>query len=85
MPKQSARVGSEVGLHARPAAVIARKAQEYDAPVFITLGDETVEATSGLMIMTLGAQFGDEVEISSDSEEAVEAIAELVEKALKPL
>ncbi|MDO5049229.1 MAG: HPr family phosphocarrier protein [Actinomycetaceae bacterium] len=85
MPKQTARVASEVGLHARPAAVIARKAQEFDAPVYITMGDETVQATSGLMIMTLGAQRGDEVEISSESQEAVDAIVDLVEQVIKPL
>lgn len=85
MIKRTARVHSEVGLHARPAAVIARKAQEYECPVYITLGDETVEATSGLMIMTLGAQEGDEVTISSENEDAVNAVVELVETAIKPL
>lgn len=85
MYTQTARVGSEVGLHARPAALIARKAQEFEAAVFVTLGDEAVEATSGLMIMTLGAQYGDEVVISSEDEEAVKQVSKLVEQAITPL
>lgn len=85
MFSQTARVGSEVGLHARPAAVIARAAQEFDEPVYITVGDETVEATSGLMIMTLGAQCGDEVTISSENEDAVKRVADYVTRVIAPL
>ncbi|MDO5729962.1 MAG: HPr family phosphocarrier protein [Actinomycetaceae bacterium] len=84
MPEKTVQVASEVGLHARPAAVIARKAAEFDSPVYITLRDETVEATSGLMIMTLGAQMGDEVVVSSEDPQAVEAVCTLVESAIKP-
>ncbi|MDO5034433.1 MAG: HPr family phosphocarrier protein [Actinomycetaceae bacterium] len=85
MYTQTARVASEVGLHARPAALIAKKAQEFEDPVFITRGDETVEATSGLMIMTLGADHGDVVSVSSEDEEAVKQVAYLVEQAITPL
>lgn len=85
MPQKTVQVASEVGLHARPAAVIARKATEFDSPVYITLRGETVEASSGLMIMTLGAQRGDEVTVSSDDSEAVEAVCALVESVIKPL
>ncbi|MDT3766990.1 HPr family phosphocarrier protein [Gleimia hominis] len=78
MVKRSATVASEVGLHARPAAIIAREAKRATSPVYISLGEETVEAQSGLMIMTLGAQYGDEVTVTSDDEKAVEAVCELI-------
>lgn len=73
-------VGSAVGLHARPAQIIAEKAEELDAGVMIgTPGEEPVDADSSLLIMTLGASNGDTVIVSSDDEAAARAIADLVE------
>jgi phosphocarrier protein HPr len=72
-------VGSAVGLHARPAALIAEKADELGAEVLIGLpGQEPVDASSALLIMTLGAGHGAQVEVSGDDNAAVEAIAALV-------
>jgi phosphocarrier protein HPr len=83
MPVLSAVVGSAVGLHARPAAIIAEKAEELGVEVLLCLpGDEPVDASSALMIMTLGAAKGDTVEVSGDDQAAVEAIAALVEQDL---
>jgi len=83
MPTKSVVVGSAVGLHARPAAIISEAAGELDAEVTIaTPGGEPVDASSALLIMTLGAGPGDTVEVSSDDEQALEQIATLVEKDL---
>lgn len=79
MPRITVKVGSSVGLHARPAAIISEKAGELDADVTLAVpGGNEVDAESALLIMTLGASCGDEVTISSDDEEAVKVIAELV-------
>jgi phosphocarrier protein len=83
MPTKSVTVGSAVGLHARPAAVISEAAGELDAEVTLAVpGGEPVDASSALLIMTLGAQKGDTVEVSSDEQAAVEKIAALVEQDL---
>ena len=83
MPSKTVAVGSSVGLHARPAQLIAEAADELDAEVLIGLpGDEPVDASSSLLIMTLGAGPGDLVEVSSDDPAALDAIAALVEKDL---
>ena len=83
MPTKSVVVGSSVGLHARPAALIAEAAEELDSEVTIGIpGDEAVDASSALLIMTLGAGAGDTVEVSGDDQAAVDAIAALVEKDL---
>ncbi|MCW2771959.1 MAG: phosphocarrier, HPr family [Nocardioides sp.] len=83
MPSKTVAVGSSVGLHARPAQLIAEAADELDAEVLIGIpGDEPVDASSSLMIMTLGAGPGDLVEVSSDDQAALEAIVALVEKDL---
>ncbi len=83
MPTKSVVVGSAVGLHARPAAIISEAAADLDTEVYIGLpGEEPVDAGSSLLIMTLGAANGDTVEVSGDDEAAVTAIAALVEKDL---
>ncbi len=83
MASKTVTVGSAVGLHARPAAVIAAAAGEVDADVQIALaGGDPVDASSSLMIMTLGAKQGDEVTVTSDDEAAVEKITGLVEQDL---
>jgi phosphocarrier protein HPr len=83
MPSKSVTVGSSVGLHARPAAIISEAAAELDSEVTLAVeGEEPVDAASSLMIMTLGASFGDTVEVAGDDQAAVDAIAALVEKDL---
>jgi phosphocarrier protein HPr len=74
MPSQSVVVGSAVGLHARPAALIAEAAATLDVPVTIN----GVNASSALMLMTLGAKNGDSVEVASGDEAALKTIADLV-------
>ena len=83
MPTKSAVVGSAVGLHARPAALIAEAAGDLDSEVLIGVpGGEPVDASSALMIMTLGAGKGDTVEVSGDDQAGVDLIAAMVEKDL---
>jgi phosphocarrier protein HPr len=83
MPTKSVVVGSAVGLHARPAALISEAADELDSEVLIGVpGGDPVDASSALMIMTLGAKKGDTVEVSGDSENDVAAIAAMVEQDL---
>ena len=85
MASKTVVVGSAVGLHARPAAIIAEAAEAYDDEILLSLvggDDEGVDAASSLKIMTLGAEKGAEVVVTSDNAEAVEAIAALIEKDL---
>jgi phosphocarrier protein len=76
MPSKSVIVGSSVGLHARPAAIISEAAGGLGVTI------NGVDAASSLMIMTLGAKYGDTVEVAGDDEAAVATIADLVEQDL---
>ena len=79
MPSQTVTVGSRVGLHARPAALIAQAATETGVPVTIaTNAGQPVDAGSALLIMTLGAKCGDQVVVSSEDEAAMRKVADLV-------
>jgi phosphocarrier protein len=83
MPTRTVVVGSAVGLHARPAAIISEAAGELGSEVTIGLpGEEGVDASSALLIMTLGAGNGATVEVSGDDQAAVDKIAGLVEQDL---
>ncbi|MET7998135.1 HPr family phosphocarrier protein [Amycolatopsis sp. NPDC005232] len=82
MPEKRVTVASKVGLHARPAALVAKAAAAQ--PVAVTIakaGGDAVAAGSVLNLMTLAAAFGDEVVISAEGEgadAAIDAVAELV-------
>ena len=83
MASKTVTVGSAVGLHARPAAIIAEAAGEYDDEITLAVeGSEPVDASSPLLIMTLGAEKGASVTVESDNEDAVNEIAGLIEKDL---
>lgn len=87
MVSKTVTVGSTVGLHARPATIIAEAAGEYDEDIYLAIlgaedEEDPTEAASSLMIMALGAEHGDQVVVTSENAEAVEAIAALIEKNL---
>jgi phosphocarrier protein len=83
MPTKTVIVGSSIGLHARPAAIIAEAVVNAGVPVTLSVdGGEPVDAGSALMIMTLGAGNGAEVTVASDDETALSAVAALVQQDL---
>jgi phosphocarrier protein HPr len=83
MPSSTVVVGSAVGLHARPAALIAAAAAETGEEVTLAMpGGDPVDAGSALNIMTLGAVLGDTVVVSSPSQAAHDTIAALVAQDL---
>ena len=52
MASKTVVVGSQVGLHARPASIIAEAAGEYDEEIFLFLEgeeDDETDAASSLM------------------------------------
>ncbi|MEV4734312.1 HPr family phosphocarrier protein [Saccharopolyspora aridisoli] len=78
MSERRVTVASKVGIHARPAALLAKTAAAQ--PVVITIrkeGDEPVEAGSILGLMTLGASHGDEVILAAEGEGAEAALDEV--------
>ncbi|MBN6040831.1 HPr family phosphocarrier protein [Amycolatopsis sp. 195334CR] len=86
MPERRVKVASKVGLHARPAALVAKAAAAQPVAVSIAKdGGTPVAAGSVLSLMTLGAAHGDEVIITAEgdgAEAAIEAVAELIESDL---
>jgi PTS hybrid protein len=65
---------NDIGLHARPAALLARAIAGLDAEVTVALGDKKADARSILALMALGAKGGDTVRVSATGPSAGEAL-----------
>ena len=72
-------VASSVGLHARPAALLAEAVDDSGVDVTIAFDGEEADAASLLEIMTLGVGHGDEVTLSTDDDNAGAVLDSLVE------
>lgn len=71
-------IGSDSGLHARPAALFVKAAAAAPARVTIRLGEgRQVDARSMLSVLSLGARKGAEVTLEADGEDAARAVDEL--------
>lgn len=86
MAERTVKIASSSGLHARPASIFAKAAGEQPATVTIEkVGGNAVQASSILMLMTLGAGHGDEVVLRAEgegAEESVNVLGDLLEKDL---
>jgi phosphocarrier protein HPr len=78
MGVRQVRIGSKVGLHARPASVFAKAVAQAGVPVQIAKdGQPPVNARSLLSLLTLGAGHGDLVTLHADGEGADATLDEL--------
>ena len=79
MAERTVTIASASGLHARPAAIFAEAAGQYE-DLEITIekqGEEAVDASSILALMGLGAGHGEEVTLRAQGEGADKALDEL--------
>lgn len=81
--KIQVKILNRMGLHARPAALLAQCAGKFSASIEIILADGTaVDAKSILSLLMLGAPQGTELTVHAagdDAESALAAVAELFE------
>jgi phosphocarrier protein HPr len=78
MSERQVTIGSKVGLHARPASLFAKAVKNAGVPVQIAKdGQPPVNAASLLSLLTLGAEFGENVTLYAEGEGAEAALDEL--------
>ena len=70
-------VGSELGLHARPAGRFVAVAGRFDGEIEVSRGHEWVSGTSVLSILSLTAAKGTVLRIKARGADAKRAVAEL--------
>jgi phosphoenolpyruvate-protein phosphotransferase len=63
------------GLHARPAALLARRAKAFDAQISLAAHGRLADARSVVAIMALGVRHGDELILRADGKDAALALA----------
>ncbi|GAB3448220.1 HPr family phosphocarrier protein [Streptomonospora sediminis] len=82
MAQRRVTVQSEVGLHARPAALFVEAATKAGGEVTLAKGEGApVSAKSILAVMGLDVRKGDEIVISADGEDADALLDRLTEIA----
>lgn len=71
-------IKDELGIHARPAGMLAKTAKALDSEVTITKGEKTVGAAKLMALMGLGVKCGDTITVTVNGGDE-----ELSEKTMK--
>lgn len=79
MREFSYTIKDEIGIHARPAGLLAKAAKAYSSKITLTANGKTVEATKLMAVMGLGAKKGTEVVVQADGADEDTAIAKMEE------
>jgi phosphotransferase system HPr (HPr) family protein len=80
-------VVSELGLHLRPAGLFVATAGRFDAKVEVSCGDEWVDGSSILSLVSLVASEGTELQVRAtgpDASKAVAALGKIIESPEVP-
>lgn len=86
MIQASVVLRNEEGLHARAAAAFVRAANRFTSDITLKAEGEEVNGKSIIGIMSLGAFYGETIEIvteGDDEEEALKALVGLVEDGFR--
>ncbi len=78
-------VTADTGLHARPAAQIVEASKNFDSEILLSKNDKSVNGKSIMGILSLTVATGDEIILSaegSDEVEAIETIANVITKEI---
>ena len=78
MKQFSYTINDPLGIHARPAGLLAREARSFaDTTIMISKGESSVKATQLMKLMGLGVRKGDLVVVTAEGtseEKAIEAM-----------
>lgn len=83
MIEKNFKIKNKLGLHARPAALLAQAVAKFQSRVSIIKNGQEVDGDSILGIMMLAAEFGSEITViinGKDEKEAIKKIEELFTK-----
>lgn len=68
-------ITDRVGIHARPAGMLVKEAQQYRSEILVSKGEKEADAKNLMQIMSLGAKRGDEISVTVSGEDEEEACA----------
>ncbi|CDA73109.1 phosphotransferase System HPr (HPr) Family [Ruminococcus sp. CAG:579] len=70
-------ITDEIGIHARPAGMLAKKAKAFESSVTIAKGEKEAALTKLMAVMALGVKHGDTVTVKAEGADEEAAIAEI--------
>ncbi|GAB6137240.1 HPr family phosphocarrier protein [Halanaerobaculum tunisiense] len=79
MVEEQVTVENETGIHARPASMIVKEAEGFDADIKIVKDDQEVNAKSIMGIMSLGINQSTELIIKAEGDDAQVAVTAIVD------
>lgn len=77
MVTKKIKIQIKSGLEARPVAVLVQVASQYSSKIYVECEDKKVNAKSIMGMMTLGLAAGEEVLVSADGEDEMNAMEEI--------
>ena len=75
-------ITDEIGIHARPAGILAKEAKKYSSKVTLSCHGAEAEATKLLAVMGMAVKKGEEVTVTVEGDDEAAACAE-IEKFFK--
>lgn len=57
-------IKDEIGIHARPAGLLVKKAKEFSSKITVSINGKSAEATKLMAIMSLGVKNGQTIEVT---------------------
>lgn len=82
MIEQDLKIINRLGIHARPAALIAQTSAGFSCDIRLSKDNITVDAKSIMGVMMLAAEFGSNIHITTsgaDEKEAAQALKKIFE------
>lgn len=77
MKEFSYTITDPVGIHARPAGLLAKAAKAYQSTVILYKGEKSANVTRLMAVMGLGVKCGDTVKVTAEGADEDTAIAEM--------
>lgn len=72
-------IKDEIGIHARPAGLLAKEAKAFSSKITIEANGKSADVTRLMAVMGLGVKTGTEVVIKVDGDDEEAAIAKMQE------
>ena len=75
MQKFAYKITDELGIHARPAGLMVKKASDFQANIKVRKGDKEADAKRLFALMSLAVKKGEKIEVVAEGTDETEAIA----------
>jgi len=70
-------IKDELGVHARPAGLLVKKAKEFESEIVITKGEKSANAKKLIALMGLAIKQGERITVKISGEDENKAAAEM--------